>query len=163
MILPIEVLQIIVSFCDGFERENMRPVCKAFNNFKIIVNTDYPARDREVSRLRPDDINLLGKCKHYDIIIGVMKRENLSEKMRYYAFRVCYDYGILHNVKNVIHTADPHTVTLIFLHACSIENMRVIKILIKHVNEFIIRDGIEIARRHDCIDAARFLKNKIHY
>ena len=64
--LPNELFYIILSTCDGFERENMRLVCKLFNDFVFDTKTDYPEKYREVREIK--SIKKLFEYNHKDLI-----------------------------------------------------------------------------------------------
>ncbi len=72
MSLPTEILYYIISFCDGFERENLRLVCSLFDEFSSgLVNSllsGDPYRKREVLMMEPFDIAKLAECGHMDIL-----------------------------------------------------------------------------------------------
>jgi hypothetical protein len=65
---PLEIYYHILCNCDGFERENMKPMCRAFSEFKFDIKTDNPARDREVSLLQDKDFRYLFEYGHEDLI-----------------------------------------------------------------------------------------------
>lgn len=73
--IPCEIYKYIFSFMDGFERENMKIICKMFYGFKFDIKTDNPARDREVTLI---DCNKkwyeLFEYGHIDLIRKSYKR-----------------------------------------------------------------------------------------
>lgn len=74
-IFPVEIFHIILEFSDGFERENMRPVCKEFDRYiSTICRPDSPALHREVKYLSiysEDDYLELLRFRHEDLIIYI--------------------------------------------------------------------------------------------
>lgn len=97
MHLP-EILYLIVSKCDGFERENMRLVCKMFNEFKFIINTDNPIRDREISYVNINTLELLYLYGHIDLLRIFMR--NHPDYVYHYIKYSC-KYGTLSLLKKI--------------------------------------------------------------
>ena len=96
--LPNELFYIILSNCDGFERENMRLVCKLFNNFKLdSTRRNHPEKYREVLKIK--DIEKLFKHHHEDLIRIYTK--NHPDEIRNIFLYSC-KYGWINMVKETM-------------------------------------------------------------
>ncbi len=64
--MPQEIYSYIMSFCNGFERENVKLVSKMFRSFKFEPRSIYP--NKEVTEMNPLNIDLVCKFGYLDII-----------------------------------------------------------------------------------------------
>src|SRR5512135_1394348 len=76
MSLPNELYYYIMTFLDGFERNNMKLVCKLFNSFEFRIYTDNPEQDREVSLIKPSQssVEKVALYGHLDILIIMINK-----------------------------------------------------------------------------------------
>src|SRR3989338_3825111 len=91
-IIPTEIWHRILSFTNGFEFENMRPVCKIFNTANRIANPKDPIESQEVRLIRWNckTFSKLGKLGYYSII-----KQKLNALNRDNYFTTCKNYIML--------------------------------------------------------------------
>src|SRR5512135_1417260 len=80
MSLPNELYYYIMTFLDGFERNNMKLVCKLFNSFEFRIYTDNPERDREVSLIKPSQssVEKVVLYGHLDILMIMISKHSYN-------------------------------------------------------------------------------------
>lgn len=97
---PTEIYHYILSFSDGFERENMKLVCKEWNNFRFNIEIEDPFRDREVSYIKGNLFYNLFKYGHEDLIEVYIDRHDIMWYETIYSL-ACF-YGMERLVKRCI-------------------------------------------------------------
>lgn len=108
--LPNELLHYIVSKMDGFERENMRLVCKMFNEFSFVANKTNPAKYREVSLINKNNIEDLFTYGHEDLVEIYARKHYIPDGLN-----LCYINNMHSAIKYFI---DKDNCSHLFIRAC---------------------------------------------
>lgn len=118
-----ELYREIIARSDGFERENMKLVCKMFNEFKFIIVTNDPARDREVLLLNNTNVSGLFKYGHQDLVLKYLKIKKFIPEGFYMACR----YGMLDIVKYYIEELNYNRNYIDMFDVCLREHIHIVK------------------------------------
>ena len=143
---PNELFYIILSNCDGFERENMRLVCKLFNNFKLdSTHMNHPEKYREVLKIK--NIEKLFEHHHEDLIRIYTK--NHPDEIRNIFLYSC-KYGWINMVEETMQSLSNYWNKGMY-HACRGGHIDIIKLMIEKAmidgSEMVQVDGSEMVRR----------------